>query len=96
MVSPDDEARLASYGEIGKTIEVIGQGLASQAGDPTEVADAIVALVKAPAGSRPLRTLVPAGSPVEAINAATAPIQHGILDAFGLGAFLPPEVAAVH
>lgn len=95
VVSPDDEARLASYGEVGKTIEQIGAGLAASAGDPIEVADAILKLVEAKQGTRALRTTVPSGSPVDAINAATEPIQHSVLEAFGLGAFLPEGALSV-
>ncbi len=88
-VAPDDEAVLASYGEVGKTYDKIAEALASSAGDPAEVADAIVAVIEQQHGRRPLRTAVPAGSPVDAVNAALEPIQHSVLEAFGLGAFLP-------
>jgi NAD(P)-dependent dehydrogenase (short-subunit alcohol dehydrogenase family) len=95
IVTPDDTERLAAYGEVGKTIDAIGAAMAGTAGAPIEVAEAIVALVAAPAGSRPLRTAVPAGSPAEAINAAAAPVQRAVLENFGLGAFLPPVPATV-
>ena len=95
IVLPDDVARLADYGDVGKTYDVISNGLASQAGNPLEVAQAIAALVAAPAGTRPLRTVVPSGSPADAINAAVAPIERSTLEAFGLGAFLAKEPAAV-
>jgi NAD(P)-dependent dehydrogenase (short-subunit alcohol dehydrogenase family) len=95
IVLPDDAERLESYGEVAKTFEQIGNALGSSAGQPIEVAEAIAALVAAPAGTRPLRTLVPAGSPAEAINASTAPVQRAVLEGFGLGAFLPKETAAV-
>ncbi|MGP6190078.1 MAG: SDR family oxidoreductase [Vulcanimicrobiaceae bacterium] len=94
-VAPDDAATLASYGEVAKTVETIGAALAEQARDPREVAEAIVALVKAPAGTRNLRTTVPAGSPAEAINAAVEPIQRAVLENFGLGAFLPKTPSGV-
>jgi NAD(P)-dependent dehydrogenase (short-subunit alcohol dehydrogenase family) len=94
-ILPDDAERLASYGEVGKTIDTIGAGLAASAGNPIEVAEAIAALVTAPAGTRPLRTTVPPGGPAAAINASVAPIQRGVLEAYGLGAFLAPETAAV-
>ncbi|GAC1566821.1 MAG: hypothetical protein NVS2B3_01680 [Vulcanimicrobiaceae bacterium] len=95
IVAPDDTERLASYGEVGKTIEKLGESMTASAGDPIEVANAIAALVVMPAGSRPLRTAVPPGSPVDAINAAVAPIQRQVLEAYGLGAFLPAATASV-
>lgn len=95
QIAPDDTERLASYGEVGKTIDAIGAGMAQSARDPIEVAQAIAALVAAPAGTRPQRTAVPAGSPAEAINASAAPIQRAVLEAFGLGGFLAPQAAAV-
>jgi NAD(P)-dependent dehydrogenase (short-subunit alcohol dehydrogenase family) len=93
MVFPDDAERLASYGDVAKTFDAIAQGLTQQAGEPIDVAQAIAALVAAPAGTRPLRTAVPAGSPAEAINVAVAPIQRAVLEGFGLSAFLPKEPA---
>jgi NAD(P)-dependent dehydrogenase (short-subunit alcohol dehydrogenase family) len=95
IVTPDDAERLASYGEVGKTFDKIGAAMASTAGASIEVAEAIVGLVTAPAGSRPLRTPVPAGSPADAINAAAAPVQRAVLERFGLGAFLAPEPTTV-
>jgi NAD(P)-dependent dehydrogenase (short-subunit alcohol dehydrogenase family) len=95
VIGPDDAARLNSYGEVGKTFDAIGAGLAESAGHPSEIGDAILAIANAPAGRRPLRTVVPAGSPAEAINAAVAPIQRGTLEAFGLNAFLAPELEPV-
>jgi NAD(P)-dependent dehydrogenase (short-subunit alcohol dehydrogenase family) len=95
QITPDDLDRLASYGDVAKTIDAIGAALGATAGDPIEVAKAIAALVAAPAGSRPLRTPVPAGSPAEAVNAVTAPIQRATLEGYGLGAFLPKVSTAV-
>ena len=64
--------------------------------EPHEVAEAIAALVRAPAGTRPLRTAVPAGSIVEKLNDATAPFQRALIENRGLSAFLPaPNLAAV-
>ena len=94
-VGPEDLERLATYGEVGTIIEQIGAGFAASAGNPIEVAETIAALVAAPAHSRPLRTLVPAGSPVEGMNAAAAPIQRALLENFGLGALLPQTPVAV-
>jgi NAD(P)-dependent dehydrogenase (short-subunit alcohol dehydrogenase family) len=95
-VSPDDVATLDAYGEVGKTIEKIFAGLVASAGDPVEVANAIVSLSEARQGTRKLRTTVPGGSPVDAINAASEPINHSVLEAYGLGAFLPEGAFATH
>lgn len=95
MIGPDDAERLASYGDVAKTIDTIGASLATSAGDPIEVAHAIAALVAAPAGSRPLRTAVPPGGPAADINAAVEPIQHATLEAYGLAAFLPKATTHV-
>jgi NAD(P)-dependent dehydrogenase (short-subunit alcohol dehydrogenase family) len=95
MIGPDDPQRLTEYGDVAKTIDAIGAGLAKSAGQPIEVAEAIAALVAAPAGTRPLRTTVPAGSSADAINAAILPIQNATLEAFGLGAFLPKTATPV-
>ncbi|MDB5026701.1 MAG: short-chain dehydrogenase/reductase [Candidatus Eremiobacteraeota bacterium] len=94
FIAPDDTERLATYGEVGKTFDKIAAGLASRAGRSEEVAEAIAALVAAPAGQRPLRTVVPGDLTAAAINATAAPIQRATLEAFGLGAFLPPELVA--
>jgi NAD(P)-dependent dehydrogenase (short-subunit alcohol dehydrogenase family) len=88
-VSPDDQERLATYGEIGKTIDQLMQGMVSSAGNPIDVAEAIARLIAAPAGTRALRTTVPAESPAALVNAAAAPIQRDLLERYGLGAFLP-------
>jgi len=87
-VGPDDAARLASYGEVGRTIEKIGAGLAATARDAQEVSDAVLALVEGAAGTRPLRTVVGGNDAAAAINAQTAPVQAAVLEGFGLGAFL--------
>ena len=65
------------------------------AGDPIDVARAIVDLVTLPAGTRPLRVAVPSDSPAAKINAVTAPIQTGALRALGMEGLLPAETAAV-
>jgi len=91
IVSADDAERVAAYGEVAKYAEQIAAGIATsaQARDPQEVADAIVRLANAPAGERPLRTVVPGNPGVEAINAATAPIQREALKRMGLEVLLP-------
>jgi NAD(P)-dependent dehydrogenase (short-subunit alcohol dehydrogenase family) len=79
----DDAACIASYGESAKLAE--GTAARVEAGsagrDPNDVATAILRLANAPAGSRPLRTIVAGNPAVEAINAALAPIQAQIIAA---------------
>jgi NAD(P)-dependent dehydrogenase (short-subunit alcohol dehydrogenase family) len=95
-IGPDDAEAVASYGEYGARGEKVAAALAEIARDPGEVGDALVALVEMPAGRRPLRTVMPAGGPVESINSATQPIQRTILERRGFGEFLPsPEQVAV-
>lgn len=94
VIVADDTARVASYGEVAKTFDAIATGLAGTTRDPIEVAEAIVALVALPAGTRPLRTPVPGESPAAAINAAAAPIEQAVLEAYGLGHLLPALATA--
>jgi len=92
VVGADDAARVAGYGDdLAKYNDVLTVGLiaASQGRDPGDVADAILHLANAPAGTRALRTTVPAGEDAAEINAAVAPIQRAALAARGLGDLLP-------
>lgn len=94
VIVADDTARVASYGEVAKTFDAIATGLAGTTRDPIEVAEAIVALVALPAGTRPLRTPVPGESPAAAINAAAAPVEQAVIEAYGLGHLLPALATA--
>lgn len=61
------------------------------ASNPEEVARAVVALVEAPAGTRPLRVVVDpsgGGAGTEALNEAAGEIQRGLLTALGMGQML--------
>ena len=93
--SPDDPERLASYGDVAKLVGKVGAGLAASAGKSSDVAEAIVALVLLPAGTRPLRTVIPRTAPAEKINELIAPIQRSVLESFGLGDLLPQESIAL-
>jgi NAD(P)-dependent dehydrogenase (short-subunit alcohol dehydrogenase family) len=93
LVEPDDRDRLASYGDVASTSASIEAAFAKHARDPHAVAQAIAALVAAPARSRPLRTVIPARAPAAAINTASAPIQRRTIEAFGLEALLPNEAS---
>jgi NAD(P)-dependent dehydrogenase (short-subunit alcohol dehydrogenase family) len=84
----DDTARVEAYGDVATTISgTINAALGgmAQTRDSADVARAIVALANAPAGTRPLRTTVPADEATDAINASTAAIQAKVIEAFGLG-----------
>jgi NAD(P)-dependent dehydrogenase (short-subunit alcohol dehydrogenase family) len=98
VTGADDTARVAAYGDVATTLnDATNARLAqsSQGRDPGEVAQAILKLANAPAGTRPLRTAVPAGeNPAATINAAVEPIQRGVMVAMGLGDLLPST--AVH
>ena len=88
---PADTARAASYGEIGaipgKMFETFTTMFsAADAPNPHDVAAAVASLVALPRGSRPARTVVGAAFGTDAVNEATAPVQHGVVEALGLGA----------
>jgi NAD(P)-dependent dehydrogenase (short-subunit alcohol dehydrogenase family) len=91
VTAADDAARVAAYGDVVKYSEQLNAYLAESAKErnPQEVADAILRLVKIPAGARPLRTVVPENAAIEAINDAVAPIQREILIGSGMEALLP-------
>ena len=91
VTAEDDRARVTAYGDVVKYVEALNEGLSASAKDrnPQEVADAILHLVKTPAGTRPLRTVVPENAAVEGINGAVAPIQREIIKGFGFEALLP-------
>ncbi len=87
MTVADDDARTASYGDLAARLsDVMNAAHAdSETLDPADVARAIVRLANVPAGTRPLRTTVPANPAADAINSAVAPIQTSVIAAFGLG-----------
>jgi hypothetical protein len=94
VIGPDDAERLDSYGDVAKTVDKVGAALASGLGKQGEVAEAIAALVALPAGARPLRTAVPAGSRTSEINDTSAPVQRAFVEGFGLNELLPKTPAA--
>ena len=91
IVKPADAGRLASYGELAGRADAMFEGndrmlTCEDAPDPRDVADAIARLVAAPAGERPLRTLVggPMTQLVDPINRATDGAQAQLLGFTGL------------
>jgi len=97
FVGPDDAARVESYGDVAQYPEQLNAGLAAatEGRDPNDVAEVILQLANAPAGTRPLRTPVPGDPASLGINAAVAPIQRQVIEEYGLGALLPKTPAAV-
>ena len=91
-VMPADAARMGAYaGGFGRFVAEL-TGLQTQApADPRAVSDAIVALVEAPEGKRPLRTVVaPAAQrdAVERLNAVAAETARTVGADMGVSAFL--------
>ena len=91
----DDAERIASYGDVAKMADALASGLAEsgQGKDPQDVADVILQLANAPAGTRALRTTVPAHPIADPINAAIAPIQRGLITSSGFEGLLPKAIA---
>jgi NADP-dependent 3-hydroxy acid dehydrogenase YdfG len=87
---PADAARAAAYGATG---EIPAQMFATftqmfsaaNAPDPHDIAAAVATLVDQPRGQRPARTVVGQPFGADAVNAATAPVQQGVIEALGLG-----------
>jgi NADP-dependent 3-hydroxy acid dehydrogenase YdfG len=81
----DDPARLASYGAMKAVPDKLGEALTTAAGNPQEVADIALDIVRTPFGKRQLRYRVGGeGLGVAEINKMTDQIQAQILGAFGL------------
>ena len=93
VVGPDDADRAAAYSSLTPAVEAMSASLgeAAQGRDPKEVADAILLLANAPAGTRALRTTVPPNPAVDAINSAVAPLQKELLGSFSAA---PEKVTA--
>jgi NAD(P)-dependent dehydrogenase (short-subunit alcohol dehydrogenase family) len=91
-VMPADAERLQPYGEnFGRFVGELTARQSREPGDPRVVADAVVELVEAPDGQRPLRTVVaPAdqGDPVRALNARAAETARAVGAGMGVSPFL--------
>ena len=88
---PADAPRAAAYGEIGaipgKIFETfMGMFAADNAPNPHDVAVAVAKLVATPRGQRPERLVVGQAFGSDALNTATAPVQHQVVEGLGLGA----------
>jgi NADP-dependent 3-hydroxy acid dehydrogenase YdfG len=88
---PADAAVAGAYGEVGAIPGRIFEAFtamftAESAPDPHDVAEAIAALVAQPKGMRPARKVVGQPFGADAVNAAAAPVQLGVIEGLGLGA----------
>ncbi len=93
IVKAADQARTASYGVSNQIPAKINSILTSAAGDPQEVADAVLRILETPAGQRKLRYRVsPSSLGVDEINALSEKVQAQFLESFGLTA----ETSFVH
>ena len=88
---PADAARGAAYGDIGaipakmfETFTAMFQSAAAP--DPHDVAAAIAVLIDTAKGERPARVVVGQSFGADVVNDSTAPVQHGVVEALGLGA----------
>ena len=101
LVKPGDGSRGAGYGELARApeISVANFRKALQANpdqNPQLVADAVAALVDAPPGQRPFRTVVDKmgmGDAFQAYNAQQEQITRGIYKGLGIEAMLTLKTA---
>lgn len=96
-MAPADPDRAAGYAAVQPYQERFFAGIAKALGpdgaNPQEVADAMVKLVEAPAGARPIRTVVDAHPQgVQGLNAATDKLQGQAFSAMGLGDLLKTKL----
>lgn len=87
---PADRDRLADYGQTAELAAGLLAGVeqmlaGDDAPDPQQVAEAIAELVEAPAGQRPLRTVVGLDFGAGGLNEAADPYQQGALESWELG-----------
>jgi NAD(P)-dependent dehydrogenase (short-subunit alcohol dehydrogenase family) len=87
MLKAADEARTATYGVASQIPAKIDKILTTTAGNPDEIADAVLAIVETPAGQRKLRYRVsPTDIGVDQINTLCAQIQQRLFEASGIAA----------
>jgi len=86
---PQDQDRTDAYGDIGKIPNAMFEQFESmfegeQAPNPTDVAEAINALVLTPNGERAARTVVGNSFGADTANEVLAPIQSAVISGLGL------------
>src|SRR6201997_2817240 len=89
-LNPGDTDRAASYGSVGDIPGALFQNLmtmfqSKNAPEPHDVAATLAAIIEAPKGSRPPRTVVGEPFGADTVNELAAPIQQRVLDGLGLG-----------
>ncbi len=90
----DGDGRMDSYPGVARQaleqLEASFEGMFRDPDTPTDpatVVEQIIALIDAPAGSRPFRTVVGVDVGVRALNAAAEPFDAAVLGAFGMTEF---------
>ncbi len=87
IVRAADEGRTDTYGVANQIPDKINDILTTTAGNPQEVADAVLRIVETPAGQRELRYRVsPTNIGVEEINALCEQLQARLFEASGITA----------
>ncbi len=87
LVRAADEARTDTYGFANQISAKINDLLTTVAGNPQEVADAVLHVVETPVGKRKLRYRVsPTNIGVDEINALSEDVQARLFEAFGIAA----------
>ena len=100
LIRGSDTDRAATYGEMAGAPDALMEGFGENfegpnAPDPQNVANAVAAVVNAPAGQRPVRTVVDElgmKEPIEGINAAAEQAMQGIYGAFEMGGMLSAKL----
>lgn len=87
---PEDAARAAEYGDVGKIpaamFEIFNTMFSGpDAPVPHDIAEAIAKLIATPKGERPARTVVGASFGADVVNDATEPVQAATVQSLGLG-----------
>lgn len=89
VIQPADADRVKAYGAVGEIpaamfAEFMDMFASEAAPNPGDVAQAISALIEAPKGARPHRTVVGSSFGADQVNDLTAPIQASVVTGLGL------------
>ena len=87
FVEPADRARTETYGVANRILDKVHSVLTTMAGNPQDVADAVLQVVETPVGRRKLRYRVSAASlGLDEINNLCEQVQARLFEAFGISA----------
>ena len=87
FVQAADEARTETYGVANRILGKVNGALSNSAGNPQELADAVVRVVDTPAGQRKLRYRISAANfGVDEINSLCEQVQARVLQTFDITA----------